>query len=278
MAGCSAAAVAAVKDPAVLSARLRSAANELAPVQVDGIVADAGWLMKAIGASGGGHVRVATAGERVGEGWYAQRRIAGRSMSALVLSDGRTSRLLGLCGHWRGPDVDPDGFVHSGLVTLPSVPDLDARVIDWGCRCATAFDLRGVWGFDFVLDDAGRPTVVEINPRPTASMELLEGAFSLFAAHVEPAASASTAGCRSAESRASMVCYARTAATVPAAVNWPGWVADRPAAGSFIAAGSPICTVVAAAATPELAVTLARDRRRRIDGLLAGADGIEKSY
>jgi predicted ATP-grasp superfamily ATP-dependent carboligase len=43
-------------------------------------------------------------------------------------------------------------------------------------------------------------------------------------------------------------------------MSWPDWTADRPRAGTDIAAGDPICTVLAAAATTEAAKALVADR------------------
>jgi len=36
------------------------------------------------------------------------------------------------------------------------------------------FGLKGLFGIDFVIDEGGRPFLVEINPRYSASMELIE--------------------------------------------------------------------------------------------------------
>ena len=46
--------------------------------------------------------------------------------------------------------------------------------------------------------------------------------------------------------------------------NWPDWAADRPAPGTRIAAGEPICTALAEGATVDLARTRAAERAREI--------------
>jgi predicted ATP-grasp superfamily ATP-dependent carboligase len=49
------------------------------------------------------------------------------------------------------------------------------------------------------------------------------------------------------------VVYASQAIRVPAAIEWPDWVADRPQPGSHVASGAPVCTVFATHETAEVA-------------------------
>jgi predicted ATP-grasp superfamily ATP-dependent carboligase len=49
------------------------------------------------------------------------------------------------------------------------------------------------------------------------------------------------------------IIYANKTAQVPANMEWPDWVCDIPQPDSEIAAGAPICTVLAQARTAKLA-------------------------
>jgi predicted ATP-grasp superfamily ATP-dependent carboligase len=49
------------------------------------------------------------------------------------------------------------------------------------------------------------------------------------------------------------VIYANKTAHVPANMDWPDWVCDIPQPNSEIAAGAPICTVLAQARSAKLA-------------------------
>jgi predicted ATP-grasp superfamily ATP-dependent carboligase len=46
--------------------------------------------------------------------------------------------------------------------------------------------------------------------------------------------------------------------------NWPDWAVDRPAPGTRIAAGDPLCTTLASGATVELARICVGERARTI--------------
>ncbi|MGQ0657593.1 MAG: ATP-grasp domain-containing protein [Chromatiales bacterium] len=205
----------------------------------------ADWLQKRIGGAGGAHIRPLQRGESVESGCYSQRRISGRSMSALFLANGEQARLLGMCEHWCAQPALLSPFQHSGVVRRVEVAveaGLIAQIIDPIVR---AFELRGLCGIDFMRDTRGAVHVLEINPRPPASFELTEGEESLFAAHV--------AACRgrlapvevAPRLRASAVCYAPIPWRRPEHWSWPAWVTDRPGKGRHVPRGAPLCTVLA---------------------------------
>jgi predicted ATP-grasp superfamily ATP-dependent carboligase len=61
-----------------------------------------------------------------------------------------------------------------------------------------------------------------------------------------------------------MVVYAPADIPQLPSFDWPDWSADRPIAGSFISAQSPLCTVLARAATAKQAQELVEERARAI--------------
>jgi predicted ATP-grasp superfamily ATP-dependent carboligase len=120
---------------------------------------------------------------------------------------------------------------------------------------ADAFGLVGVNGVDF-LADGGVPRAVEVNPRYSASMELVERAYgvSVFGAHAAACAGGElpafdVAAARRAQGAAvgKAVVFARRAARAGDTRPWlddPS-VRDVPRPGEPIAAGAPVCTVFA---------------------------------
>jgi predicted ATP-grasp superfamily ATP-dependent carboligase len=115
---------------------------------------------------------------------------------------------------------------------------------------ARTFGLVGLAGLDFIAR-AGVPWPIEVNPRFSASMELLErGAnLSLFALHAE-----ACAGRLPGRPTPSLECvhgkaivFARRPVTPRASNQWlmDSSLADIPHAGEPIASGRPICTVFA---------------------------------
>jgi uncharacterized protein len=165
-------------------------------------------------------------------------------------------RAFGVRGHrWCGNIVPP----------RTPVPLDQAQAI---CsRVAAAFALRGLFGVDFVWDGE-RAWTVEVNPRPTASLEAIEAAYGVgaFDAHLRgcggelPRIEAGRSG-----AAGKAVLFATEDVVVGDSVRWPaGGVRDVPHPGERIAAGRPICTVVAAAATPHEALASLEEEAARL--------------
>ena len=116
--------------------------------------------------------------------------------------------------------------------------------------------------------DGERAWVVEVNPRPTASLETIDAAYGVrpFAAHVE---ALRAAACRPrrppAEPRAAAgkaVVYAtRGRRGFPTrAAGQTAAIRDVPHPGEAIAAGHPVCTLIATGPTPEAVLADLEDR------------------
>jgi predicted ATP-grasp superfamily ATP-dependent carboligase len=202
------------------------------------------WLSKPLRGGGGRGVR-AWRGGALRPAAIVQERIEGRACSAAAVGDGRRAAVLGVSEQLIGrPAFGARGFAWCGNVTLPGAEPLATAQALCG-RLAADFGLVGLFGVDFVWDGE-RARVVEVNPRPTGSLELFgEG---LFAAHVE--------GCRG-RLRAPQVptrrvggkaiVYARADTVTGDTRGWPErGVRDVPHPGEHIAAGHPICTLLAA--------------------------------
>jgi predicted ATP-grasp superfamily ATP-dependent carboligase len=146
-----------------------------------------------------------------------------------------------------------DGYRYCGNILGPIDDRLMQRSCDLARSAAEEFGLAGVNGIDFVARD-GVPYLIEINPRWTASMELVERAYgvSVFGAHA--------AACRAGELPAFDLARARRGTPVVGkavvfarrnvtAGDTHAWIADGirdvPHPGEKIAAGQPVCTVFA---------------------------------
>jgi predicted ATP-grasp superfamily ATP-dependent carboligase len=238
----------AVRDPARLGAVLRDAGlafPSLAPTR---------GLRKPLRGGGGTRVRDWRGG-RLPAGTYAQERIDGLPCSVAAVAAGGDAAVLGTSEQLIGERAfGVRGYRWCGNLTPPRLPAHErhalleqARAI---CSClAAAFALRGLFGVDFIWDGE-RAWTHEVNPRPTASLEALEAAYGLgvFEAHLRGCAGA-LPGLEPQRSRAAG--KAVVFATEPVTVGDLEGVRDVPHPGERIAAGRPICTVVATAATPE---------------------------
>jgi predicted ATP-grasp superfamily ATP-dependent carboligase len=118
--------------------------------------------------------------------------------------------------------------------------------------------IRGVFGIDFVLNHRG-VHVLEVNPRQTASMELIERrhGLSIFDTHVQ-ACRGSLPEFDLARVRGSgrvigkAVAFARVDLELGDTRTWlRSGIADVPRPGTTTPAGAPVCTVFASGADHE---------------------------
>ena len=240
-----------------------------------------GWLRKLAQGSGGWHIRPAGDGGHDGDdGAYFQREVDGRPMSALFLAAAEGARLVAV----NVLIVRPLGAHHPhvwrgaiGPVTLPEAQRADLQaMLDTLVRL---FALRGLASLDFVQDGAGRPWLLEINPRPPASMGLYPE-LPLVEAHV--------AACRGEplpefaaldrRMRGSEIVFAREALVLTEAaaraLAQAGDCHDLPAAGARFAAGDPVCSVSARGADATGVQSQLGTRRQQLRAALAQTSSV----
>jgi predicted ATP-grasp superfamily ATP-dependent carboligase len=215
------------------------------------------WLLKPR-RSGGGHGTTAwRRGRSVPRGAYLQERIAGPSGSIIFAADGGDITPLGLTRQLVGMGAfGSDGFRYCGSLLASRGPSLFARQPELLgratalARAVTAtFGLRGLNGIDFIARD-GVPFPIEVNPRYSASMELVERGtgVSLFRVHEEACAGRlGDAPAAGREILGKAIVFARHEVVVDHPGQWGVDLADIPHPGERIAAGRPICTVFARA-------------------------------
>lgn len=223
------------------------------------------WLVKPL-ASGGGH-RVRPWSGRVARGCYLQALVRGRPGSVVfvaardhVVPLGVTIQLVGDCA------FGASGYRYCGsLLRDPkaggaTATRLASRAIAAAHHVTGAFGLVGVNGLDFI-DRVSEPVPIEVNPRWSASMELVERAYglSVFAAHADacrwgtlPEFRCDTA-VRSAPVVGKAIVFARRSVTMGDTRRWVGddSVRDVPHPGERMRSGQPVCTVFASGATED---------------------------
>lgn len=268
--GADARALSHAKDPAAVA--LACARSHAAHPQIEfEQPADCdGWLVKFRGGAGGGHVRLASPETAITAGDYFQRRVDGRSVSALFIGDGACAKIVGLSLQWTCPSSRAP-FRYGGSVgPVDIAPDRCAEIEIAVAGVTQAFGVVGLASADFVVSE-DVAWLIEVNPRPGATLDIFDrDEDPLLARHVEACEGrmttpAARTGCRAAE-----IVYASADIACAQQTEWPDWVADRPGAGTKIAAGDPICTVFAATRDAEAARRLVADRARAISALAEG--------
>jgi predicted ATP-grasp superfamily ATP-dependent carboligase len=259
--------VAAVKDPfgfAELLRRLDLPHPEVAAAPRSGTC----WLRKLRGGSGGTHIERATAASSAAnDNHYFQAEAIGNPVSALFAANGRAARMLGLSAQWAAP-TPAQPFRYGGCAgPLRLAPKL-ADSIERACHAITAATgLVGLNSLDMLATDDAF-TILEINPRPGATLDVFDDpqSPSLWDCHVGgsrgelPARKAADMS----SARAAMVVYTQETRYVPAKFKWNSYIADIPAPNSRISVGMPVCTVMAAGSTAGAARALAEERAARL--------------
>ncbi len=135
------------------------------------------WLIKPRASAGGRHIAFWNGPTARRPGFFFQEFIAGLPCAAVFLGVKRQARLLGVTEQLVGQDwLQAAPFHYCGSIgPLALSPALHARFERLGMVLATGFNLQGLFGVDCVLRD-DTPFPVEVNPRYTASIEVLERA------------------------------------------------------------------------------------------------------
>jgi predicted ATP-grasp superfamily ATP-dependent carboligase len=297
LAGSSAEAVARVRDPDMLARATREAGLFYPETRrsARGVPTDGSWLSKPLDSAGGRGIRP----------WYGrdldappssrvwQQSIQGHRLSCGYVLSATRSRLVAtsrqLIGRrWCGARA----FAYCGSVDLdPDALDagLRAQVTRLGEMLAATCALVGLVGADLVVDPHGQVHVIEINPRPTASLELAERSTGVSLAHahlvacgyeretsgeIRPRSGAWAKGILFARrectfTRDSLTTVMKIADQWTRADGWPA-VADIPEPPCPTPAGVPLCTVFAHSESPRAALTLLRRRVAAIEAAILG--------
>jgi predicted ATP-grasp superfamily ATP-dependent carboligase len=225
------------------------------------------WLVKPIRSAGGQSIHFwdgqNPCSSLVRRGDYLQEFIEGESRSAVFRGDGHTARMLGVTRQLVGEDwLRAAPFHYCGSIgPLALSTEETAALTKLGNTLTAACGLRGLFGVDGIERD-GTFWPVEINPRYTASVEVLEFATGLqtLAWHRQifdptcppPAPERPASACVG-----KAILFARADLVFPADGPWtqglsvPGLIeemptfADVPRPGETIRAGRPILTCFA---------------------------------
>ena len=274
-----------VRDPRLLSETLQRHGIPTAVVHTHGDNGTPGareWMLKPLASGGGRRVRPWPRAAVMPAGCYLQERIRGIPGSVTFVAAGGRCAVLGVSRQLVGDAAfGASGYRYCGSMMSLDVDDCwdgDVRVASGALALAEAtsalFGLVGVNGVDFVVRD-GVPVAIEVNPRWSASMELVDRVCTVpvMAAHVESCMSDAVPRVdRPSGTRVigKAVVFATADATVGDTRRWleDDDVRDVPWPGTTIGRGEPICTVFTTAPTfVECRAALAASAASIYDGL-----------
>jgi predicted ATP-grasp superfamily ATP-dependent carboligase len=283
----------AVRDPRRVAdavAADRASAPALAESSA-GLPTDGSWLVKPYRSAGGANIRVWNADAPPSDSpdrSYFQQRVDGLVCSAVYVAARGSALLLGVTEQlvgvgWSGAPA----FSYAGSIGPLALEAWQRKSFArLGERLAAAFGLVGLFGVDAVLT-AEKLWILEVNPRYTASVEVLERALALGAVGLHVTACRDGALARADVARAStpaicagkVIVYARRPVVVPEALalaiepqlgaTWPPY-ADVPAPGTEIRGGRPVLTLLSSGPTAKHVLSDLRERAARFETLLYG--------
>jgi predicted ATP-grasp superfamily ATP-dependent carboligase len=254
-----------VRDWSVLRAFCRQRSIPHPPTLLPGeerlATSEFNWLCKPACGGGGSGIRPWD-GRRLNRNFVLQAYMDGLPASAAFVADGKKGVVIGLTRQLIGHhEFGASGYCWCGnILPLPMEYDKSRCVLDGVQKMVSLltrhFGLKGVGGIDIIISDGPdgrpRPFLVEINPRYTASMELIEWGYGLniYSLHIDAVngylPEFSLAGHLNGPFFGKAIVFARNAIVIPDTGGWSqrGW-RDIPFPGDEIKKGRPVCTVFA---------------------------------
>ncbi len=208
------------------------------------------WLVKPYKSGGGRRITFWKRGVSLKRGYYFQEFIEGDSISFLFIANGKEFTPVGITKQLIGlRDLGASGFKWCGNIYPYHVNRIYRnRIEDWVGRLIENTGFKGAGGVDIVIGEDG-PYFIEVNPRYTASMELVEkstGASIIMAHILACEGELVKLSAKPAEYMAKGIIYAERELTgFKSEEMWSRGFRDIPHEDERIPKGRPVCTIFA---------------------------------
>ena len=201
------------------------------------------WLLKPMQGQGGVGIKHHHPKGCVGSAVYWQKYQAGTQHSVLFLADGQGVQVIGFNTQWVADLGVNRRFMFSGIINHCDLPRiLQQQITSWLRQLVPLFGLKGLNALDFIRsgDDIW---VLEINPRPSASMQLYDA--DLLTRHIKASLGELTDYPQSSGYTGYQIVYAQQHVMIPDGFAWPDGCMDLPGSGVICRTGQPICSIIA---------------------------------
>jgi methenyltetrahydromethanopterin cyclohydrolase len=203
------------------------------------------WLLKPQQGQGGVGIKHYHVGDNTDDAVYWQKFQTGRPQSALFLADGRQVQVIGFNSQESVRLSATQAFVFSGVFNNAELSGTQKTVITgWLEQLVPVFELKGLNSLDYIhFED--RSYVLEINPRPSASMQLYDE--DLLSRHIVGWAGSFAHRLPLDFRRPTgyQIVYAEQDVIIPKHFDWPAGCMDLPRSGNICHTGQPICSIIA---------------------------------
>lgn len=224
---------------------------------------DRDWLIKPMLGHGGVGIKRFNFGCNIPDYVYWQKYKVGTQQSVLFLADGQNAEVVGFNTQWTTNINEKEEFTFCGIMNSCDLPYKNKQVVlGWLAKLVPTFSLVGLNSLDFLYVD-GVCLVLEINPRPPASMQLYDA--DLLSRHIRASQGVLTYDLPiQARITGYQIVYADYDLVIPPRFVWPSRVVDIPKDEALIRKGQPICSIIAHEKNPQLVFAQLRSRQQQL--------------
>ena len=177
---------------------------------------------------------------------YRQSYLPGCGISHLFAVAKGAIRTIGFNTLWTSTHDATLPFCHGGAINRTMLENRQmAECEKYASRLALAYALTGINSMDYLLC-AGRLYCLELNPRPSATLQLYDEGRnqSMFAMHLAACRGTLPAKIASLQTKAYAILYCRLPTKIPKNFSWPAEARDLPADKRAFKLGEPLCTLL----------------------------------
>ena len=201
------------------------------------------WLVKPMQGQGGLGIKHYYLKDSTESAVYWQKYQAGTQHSMLFLADGKEVQVIGFNTQWTVRLNENQEFIFSGIINSCDLLNGQQELITgWLKKLAPVFGLKGLNSLDFI-QAGNKSLVLEINPRPSASMQLYNA--DLLNRHIKASQGELTDYHPHIDYTGYQIVYAEKDVIIPNGFTWPDGCMDLPKPGVMCRKGQPICSIIA---------------------------------
>ena len=202
------------------------------------------WLVKPMQGQGGLGIQRYNPKHQADTPVYWQKFQAGTQHSVLFLADGKNAQVIGFNTQWTIDLGEGQEFIFSGIISSCDLLDEHKeRITDWLDELVCEFRLKGINSLDFIQADE-MVFVLEINPRPSASMQLYDADLIIW--HIKASQGQLTDYALLNKGYTGyQIVYAQQDVMISDAFKWPDGCMDLPEFGVTCRTGQPVCSIIA---------------------------------
>lgn len=234
-----------IKTPRLFFALLQRLKLPFPKVKFNRPKTNSKWLIKSGSGLGGTHIQYLSS-QHHKQGNYYQQYISGTPGSVLFMANSQDAVALSINRHFISNNaLHPFRLARIDTPWLISNSNQEKLIL--AIKLITReVGLLGLNSLDFIISEQQNLLILEINPRISASAELINNDLNLFQNHINfcERESLENLPIPPKTSNSLHVIYADCDAIVPKNMAWPSECSDIPVEGSLIKNSNPICTLL----------------------------------